>query len=99
MKATTVEQEIIETHELTVRAPQLRNLVRVMFRARTHPDDRRAYIQLELMRNHRLDRCPSCDASLRLDGYTRTRTTFSERETLRCKSCSTHFLLFERHCA
>jgi hypothetical protein len=99
MKAIEVTHELEETRTLTVRAPQLRKVVRVMFQARTNPDDRRTYIQLELMRNHGLTRCPSCDTQLSLDGYTRTRTAFSERETLSCKSCSTTYLLYERHCA
>jgi hypothetical protein len=88
-----------EVLPLVVKAPQLRPLARLLFRHRSHPEDRRAYIQLELMRNHGLDRCPGCEAHLSLQGYARTRTAFSERETMTCGGCSTTFVLFERMCA
>ena len=99
MKATETTTEIETTRTLTLRAPQLRNVVRLMFQARSEPDDRRAYIQLELMRSHGLDRCPNCDTGLSLDGYRRTSTGFSERETLSCGGCSTSYILYERSCA
>lgn len=99
MKAIEQTLETTETRGLTVRAPQLRNFVRVLVRAHEEPGDRRTYIQLELMRNHGLDLCPSCDVALTLEGYARTRTRFSEREAIRCGTCQTDYVLFERCCA
>lgn len=95
----TINKETTETGNLVLKAPQLLSLVRLMFRARTHPDDKTSYIQLKLLSQRGLDRCPSCQARLALDGYRRTRTGFAEREVLSCRGCRTTFVLHERHVA
>lgn len=94
----TITKEITET-PLILKAPQLLSLVRLMFRVRTHPEDRSSYIQLKLMSQEGLDRCPGCEHGLALDGYRRTRTKFLEREVLACQGCRTTFVLHERHVA
>ena len=92
--------EIDGTHgSLVLHAPQLLRLVRLLFRARTDPDDRSSYIQLRLLAQQGVDRCPSCDERLGLDGYRKTRTGFAEREVLCCAGCRTTFVLHERHVA
>ncbi len=84
---------------LVLQAPQLSALVELMFRVRTHPEDKRSYIQLKLMAQQGLDRCPSCEAAFALENYRRTRTGFAEREVLACRGCRTTFVLRERHVA
>lgn len=95
----TTTRTLETTDVLVLKAPQLLGLVRLMFRVRTNPDDKSSYIQLKLMAQRGLDRCPSCEAALVLEGYRRTRTEFAEREVLACRGCRTTFVLHERHVA
>lgn len=90
---TTVEQEV------SIRAPQLRPLVHLMVRVHEAPDDKTAYIQLRLMAQQGADRCPSCETRLRLEGYRRTRTAFSEQEAISCRGCHTSFVVNEQQSA
>lgn len=96
---TTTIEITRTTDRLVLNAPHLLQLVRLLFRARTDPDDRSSYIQLRLLSQQGLDRCASCDERLSLDGYRKTRTGFAEREVLCCSGCRTTFVLHERHVA
>lgn len=96
MVATTVREITRVTSEgLVFSAPQLLPLVRLMLQVREAPADKSSYIQLRLLSQQGLDRCPSCRCPLGLDGYRRTKTAFSDREVLACVACRTSFLLTE----
>lgn len=90
--------EITRTRdELVLSAPHLLPLVRLWFRVRADPADRSSYIQLRLLSQRGVDRCPTCEQALSLEGYRKTRTGFAEREVLACSGCRTTYVLHERH--
>jgi len=79
-----------------VNAPALATVVDVLLAVKANPDDKRAQIQRGLLARSRVDRCPSCDAALSLDGYAHTKNDALDRETLACGSCALVYVVRER---
>lgn len=82
-----------------MRAPELDRVIRILFRVREDPGDRRARIQLGLLERRGATACPSCGARFSLEGFSETRTGYHERRMLTCAGCGTGFLLGEREIA
>jgi hypothetical protein len=96
MTQRAITQTRTVTTELELKAPQLKKLAELMLQVRQDPGDKKARIQLTLLKHSRVDHCPRCDGRLQLEDYRVTRTRFSEREVMQCACCHTAFLLSER---
>lgn len=91
--------EITRPRTVTVPAAPLRGIVEVMLRAHNAPQNASAHIQLRLLEKEGLNRCPCCSDPLSVLGYRHTKTSFEERETIRCAGCQTVFSLHEQQVA
>ena len=78
-------------------APQLGIVVDCLFALRENPADRRAKIQLSLLRRQGDCACPSCGDDVSLDGFRRTRTSYAIRDEWACAGCDQRFLLCEEN--
>lgn len=95
MRTETIDH--VTTRPLTLKAAPLRQLAALWWRVLEEPSDRGAKIQLALAHKEGLDRCPSCQELLRVEGHRITQTPYCRRETLSCGRCCTEFVLAEEH--
>ena len=88
---------LIPGEQPLLHVPQLGCVIDAMFAVKEDPSDRRAKIQLTLLQRQGAACCPACGDDVDIEGFRRTRTTFTVRDEWSCSGCHQRFLLAEEN--